>query len=128
MIPYFGKIANLQIILSNIDFKFRRYMILKNINLCQTFLIFSQSVFFFLSSCRLSWFIIYSIFVFLLSAVGVVLLFTLQMFQHTHFLPIFLLVVLYSFSVIMFAFMITPFFDKSRVSNSWRDFPSVYFS
>jgi len=93
-------------------------MILKNINLCQTFLIFSHSVSFFSSSCRLSWFIIYSIFVFLLSAVGVVLLFTLQMFQHTHFLPIFLLVVLYSFSVIMFAFMITPFFDKSRVSNS----------
>lgn len=66
---------------------------------------------------RLSWFIIYSIFVLALSAVGVLLLFTLQMFQHTHFLPIFLLVVLYSFSVIMFAFMITPFFDKSRVSN-----------
>ena len=65
---------------------------------------------------RLSWFIIYSVFVLLLSAVGVILLFTLQMFQHTHFLPIFLLVVLYSFSIIMFAFMITPFFDKSRVS------------
>ncbi|KAG7209072.1 hypothetical protein KM043_015226 [Ampulex compressa] len=64
----------------------------------------------------LSWFIIYSIFVLLLSAVGVVLLFTLQMFQHTHFLPIFLLMVLYSFSIIMFAFMITPFFDKSRTA------------
>ncbi|KYQ59358.1 ATP-binding cassette sub-family A member 5 [Trachymyrmex zeteki] len=70
----------------------------------------------------LSWFIIYSIFVFLLSAVGVVLLFTLQMFQHTHFLPIFLLVVLYSFSVIMFAFMVTPFFDKSRTAGVLGNF------
>lgn len=70
----------------------------------------------------LSWFIIYSVFVFLLSAVGVVLLFTLQMFQHTHFLPIFLLVVLYSFSVIMFAFMITPFFDKSRTAGVLGNF------
>lgn len=70
----------------------------------------------------LSWFIIYSIFVFLLSAVGVVLLFTLQMFQHTHFLPIFLLMALYSFSVIMFAFMITPFFDKSRTAGVLGNF------
>ncbi|KAI4488532.1 hypothetical protein M0802_011535 [Mischocyttarus mexicanus] len=70
----------------------------------------------------ISWFIIYSIFVLLLSAVGVVLLFTLQMFQHTDFLPIFLLVVLYSFSVIMFAFMITPFFDKSRTAGVLGNF------
>ncbi|XP_024942835.1 ATP-binding cassette sub-family A member 5 [Cephus cinctus] len=70
----------------------------------------------------LSWFIIYGIFVLLLSAVAVILLFTLQMFQHTHFLPIFLLVVLYSFSVIMFAFMITPFFDKSRTAGVLGNF------
>ncbi|XP_015126948.1 ATP-binding cassette sub-family A member 5 [Diachasma alloeum] len=70
----------------------------------------------------MSWFIIYSIFVLVLSAVAVVLLFTLQMFQHTHFLPIFLLVVLYSFSVIMFAFMITPFFDKSRTAGVLGNF------
>ncbi|XP_020292793.1 ATP-binding cassette sub-family A member 5-like [Pseudomyrmex gracilis] len=70
----------------------------------------------------LSWFIIYGIFVLLLSAVAVVLLFTLQMFQHTHFLPIFFLVVLYSFSVITFAFMITPFFDKSRTAGVLGNF------
>ncbi|XP_014224369.1 ATP-binding cassette sub-family A member 5-like isoform X2 [Trichogramma pretiosum] len=70
----------------------------------------------------LSWFIIYAIFVLILSAVAVVLLFTLQMFQHTHFLPIFLLVVLYSFSVIMFAFMITPFFDKSQTAGVLGNF------
>ncbi|XP_058795656.1 cholesterol transporter ABCA5-like isoform X2 [Phymastichus coffea] len=70
----------------------------------------------------LSWFILYAIFVLLLSAVAVVLLFTLQMFQHTDFLPIFLLVVLYSFSVIMFGFMITPFFDKSRTAGVLGNF------
>ncbi|CAK9823283.1 Cholesterol transporter ABCA5 [Anthophora retusa] len=70
----------------------------------------------------LSWFIIYGVFVLLLSAVGVILLFTLQMFQHTHFLPIFLLVVLYSLSIIMFAFMITPFFDKSRTAGVLGNF------
>ncbi|XP_046604475.1 cholesterol transporter ABCA5-like isoform X2 [Neodiprion virginianus] len=70
----------------------------------------------------MSWFIIYAVFVLLLSAVAVVLLFTLQMFQHTHFLPIFLLVVLYSFSVIMFGFMITPFFDKSRTAGVLGNF------
>ncbi|XP_017880849.1 ATP-binding cassette sub-family A member 5-like isoform X1 [Ceratina calcarata] len=70
----------------------------------------------------LSWFIIYGVFVLLLSAVGVILLFTLQMFQHTHFLPIFLLVVLYSFSIIMFAFMITPLFDKSRTAGVLGNF------
>ncbi|XP_043578785.1 cholesterol transporter ABCA5-like isoform X1 [Bombus pyrosoma] len=70
----------------------------------------------------LSWFIIYSVFVLLLSAVAVILLFTLQMFQHTHFLPIFLLVVLYSFSIIMFAFMITPFFDTSRTAGVLGNF------
>ncbi|XP_076233119.1 cholesterol transporter ABCA5 [Calliopsis andreniformis] len=70
----------------------------------------------------LSWFIIYGVFVLLLSAVAVILLFTLQMFQHTHFLPIFLLVVLYSFSIIMFAFMITPFFDKSRTAGVLGNF------
>lgn len=64
----------------------------------------------------LSWFIIYGIFVFFLSIVCCVLLFTLQVFQNTNFLLIFLLVLLYSLSIIMFGFMITPFFDKSRVS------------
>ncbi|CAD6242712.1 GSCOCT00009542001.2-RA-CDS [Cotesia congregata] len=70
----------------------------------------------------MSWFLIYAIFVLILSAVAVILIFTLQMFQHTHFLPIFLLVVLYSFSVIMFSFMITPFFDQSRTAGVLGNF------
>lgn len=64
----------------------------------------------------LSWFIIYGIFVLFLSIICCFLLFILQVFQNTNILLIFLLVLLYSLSIIMFGFMITPFFDKSRVS------------
>lgn len=65
---------------------------------------------------RLSWFIIYGIFVLFLTIICCVLLFTLKVFQNTNFILIFLLVLLYSLTIIMFGFMITPFFDKSRVS------------
>ncbi|XP_044260177.1 cholesterol transporter ABCA5-like [Tribolium madens] len=70
----------------------------------------------------LSWFIIYGIFVLFLSIVCCVLLFTLQVFQNTNFLLIFLLVLLYTLSIIMFGFMITPFFDKSRTAGILGNF------
>lgn len=66
----------------------------------------------------MAWFLIYAIFVTFLTAVSVVLLFSLGVFQHTHYLPVFLLILLYSLSVILIGFMITPFFDNSRVSAS----------
>lgn len=77
---------------------------------------------------RLSWFIIYGIFVLFLSIVCCVLLFTLQVFQNTNFLLIFLLVLFYSLSIIMFGFMITPFFDKSRVSLSVKVLFTFFYS
>ncbi|GFG35680.1 hypothetical protein Cfor_11467 [Coptotermes formosanus] len=64
----------------------------------------------------LSWFIIYGVFVLFLTIVSSVLLFTLQVFQHTNFLLIFLLILLYSLSIIMFGFMLTPFFDNARTA------------
>ncbi|KDR16296.1 ATP-binding cassette sub-family A member 5 [Zootermopsis nevadensis] len=64
----------------------------------------------------LSWFIIYGVFVLFLTIISSILLFTLRVFQHTNFLLIFLLILLYSLSIIMFGFMLTPFFDKARVS------------
>lgn len=76
------------------------------------FILFLNNLLFF----RLSWFIIYGIFVLFLSAVCVVLLYSLKVFTNTNFLLIFVLIVLYCFSIIMFGFMITPFFDKSGVS------------
>lgn len=63
----------------------------------------------------LSWFMIYGAFVLFLSIISCVLLFTLRVFQNTNFFVIFILVVLYSLSIIMFGFMLTPFFDKARV-------------
>jgi ATP-binding cassette subfamily A (ABC1) protein 5 len=64
----------------------------------------------------LSWFIIYGVFVLFLTVISSVLLFTLRVFQHTNFLLIFLLILLYCLSIIMFGFMLTPFFDNARVS------------
>lgn len=64
----------------------------------------------------MSWFIIYAIFVTFLALIAVVLLFSLNVFQHTHWFPVFLLIQLYSLSVILIGFMITPFFDSSRTA------------
>lgn len=64
----------------------------------------------------MSWFVIYGVFVAFLSLVSVVLLFTLGVLHHTNYFPVFLLILLYSLSVILIGFMITPFFDNSRVS------------
>lgn len=64
----------------------------------------------------LSWFIIYGFFVAFLSLLSVFLLFSLGVFQFTNYFPVFLLILLYSLSVILIGFMITPFFDNSRVS------------
>lgn len=63
-----------------------------------------------------AWFAIYGVFVTFLTLVSVVLLFTLGVFQYTNYFPVFLLILLYSLSVIVIGFMITPFFDNSRVS------------
>lgn len=40
----------------------------------------------------------------------------LQVFQHSSYILIFLLMLLFGFTIITFAFMLTPFFDKARVS------------
>lgn len=63
-----------------------------------------------------AWFLIYAAFVAFLAVVSVVLLFSLGVFRHTHALPVFVLILLYSWTVILIGFMITPFFDNSRVS------------
>ncbi|EAA07114.4 AGAP010416-PA, partial [Anopheles gambiae str. PEST] len=68
------------------------------------------------------WFIIYAVFVTFLSFVSVILVFSLGVFQHTNYLPVFILILLYSFSVILIGFMITPFFDNSRTAGILGNF------
>ena len=68
----------------------------------------------------LSWFIIYGFFVAFLSVVSVILLFSLGVFQFTNYFLVFLLILLYSLSVILIGFMLTPFFDSSRVSHYFK--------
>ncbi|XP_058458945.1 cholesterol transporter ABCA5-like [Malaya genurostris] len=68
------------------------------------------------------WFIIYAVFVTFLTFVSVILLFSLGVFQNTNYLPVFILILLYSFSVILIGFMITPFFDNSRTAGILGNF------
>ncbi|CAB3246103.1 unnamed protein product [Arctia plantaginis] len=63
-----------------------------------------------------SWFLIYAVFVTILSLVSTVLLFTLKVFQHSSYILIFLLMLLFGFSIITLAFMFTPFFDRARTA------------
>lgn len=65
-----------------------------------------------------SWFNIYAAYTILLSSASTSILFLLGVFNNTNWILIFLLVLLYSITVIFFSFMISPFFDKSRVSMS----------
>jgi len=63
-----------------------------------------------------SWFNIYTAYSIVLSSASTAILFLLGVFNNTNWLLIFSLVLLYSITVIFFSFMISPFFDKSRVS------------
>ncbi|XP_045466962.1 cholesterol transporter ABCA5-like [Harmonia axyridis] len=76
----------------------------------------------------LSWFIIYAVFVSIYAVVCCCLLYALRVFQNTNFLLLFLLVLLFSFSIIMFGFMITPFFDKSRTAGILGNFIVIIMS
>lgn len=68
------------------------------------------------------WFLVYSVIVTFLSFVNTVLLFVLGIFQHSSFLLIFALINLYGLSVVMIAFMITPFFNKARTAGVLGNF------
>ncbi|GBP64686.1 ATP-binding cassette sub-family A member 5 [Eumeta japonica] len=63
-----------------------------------------------------SWFLIYAVFITILSCVSTVLLFTLKVFQHSSYILVFLLMLLFGFTIITFAFMLTPFFDRARTA------------
>lgn len=63
-----------------------------------------------------SWFNIYAMYVTLLSLASTAILYLLGVFNNSNWILIFLLVYFYSITVIFFSFMISPFFDKSRVS------------
>ncbi|KAL1502488.1 hypothetical protein ABEB36_007623 [Hypothenemus hampei] len=70
----------------------------------------------------LSWFIIYAIFVLLLTIICCSLLFALNIFTNSSFIMVFTLIFLYCLSIIMFGFMLTPFFDKSRTAGILGNF------
>ncbi|KAI5725432.1 hypothetical protein M8J77_015294 [Diaphorina citri] len=61
----------------------------------------------------LSWFIVYAAIVTFHSSLAAFLLSWLKVFQHTNIVILYLLLISYSFSLIMFSFFLTPFFDKA---------------
>nr|QER78484.1 ATP-binding cassette transporter [Diaphorina citri] len=61
----------------------------------------------------LSWFIVYAAIVTFHSSLAAFLLSWLKVFQHTNIIILYLLLISYSFSLIMFSFFLTPFFDKA---------------
>ncbi len=64
---------------------------------------------------RLSWFLVYMVFVVFLTLVATGVLYGLKVFQKSNVGLIYLLFILYDLSVLMLAFLMTPFFDKARV-------------
>ncbi|XP_065201451.1 uncharacterized protein LOC135832246 isoform X2 [Planococcus citri] len=76
----------------------------------------------------LSWFIVYGVFVTVMSIVAVSSMFLLGVFQHSNFFLIFLLVLLYEFSIIFFSFMLTPFFNNARSAGIMGNFIINIFS
>lgn len=65
---------------------------------------------------RLSWFTVYAMYVLLLSVICIILLPLATVFQKANLFLLFLLFILYGSSSIMFGFMLTPFFNKAKVS------------
>ena len=67
-------------------------------------------------SSRLSWLVVYLIFIICLDALATIILYALGVFVKSNAGLIFLLFFLFDLSVLALAFVITPFFDKARVS------------
>ncbi|CAG9854771.1 unnamed protein product [Phyllotreta striolata] len=76
----------------------------------------------------LSWFIYYVCFVFIVSTVATLLLYSLNVFSDSNYLLIFIAIVLYGLSVIMFGFMVTPFFDKAMTAGVVSNFALIFVS
>ncbi|XP_046440757.1 ABC-type organic anion transporter ABCA8-like [Daphnia pulex] len=64
----------------------------------------------------LSWFLVYLVFVIVLTLVATGILYGMKVFQNSNVGLIYLLFILYDISVLMLAFLMTTFFDKARVA------------
>ncbi|GLH01026.1 Probable multidrug resistance-associated protein lethal(2)03659 [Gryllus bimaculatus] len=64
----------------------------------------------------LSWFIIYGLFVLVIAVVAIILIASLEVFKHSNLFLIFILIYLFSLTIVMMAFMIAPFFSKGRTA------------
>ncbi|XP_071532999.1 cholesterol transporter ABCA5-like [Panulirus ornatus] len=76
----------------------------------------------------LSWFAVYGAYVLALALVCIILLPLAQVFRHADLFLLFILLVLYGFSSIVFALMLTPFFNKSKVAGVVANLIQVFLS
>lgn len=76
----------------------------------------------------LSWFTIYGGYVILLSVICIIILPLARVFVHVNVFLLFLLFLLYGCSSIVFALMLTPFFNKAKVAGVVGNLTQVAFS
>ncbi|RZF33664.1 hypothetical protein LSTR_LSTR007042 [Laodelphax striatellus] len=78
-----------------------------------------------------AWFILYAGVVLIISVIATIMLYAVGLFEHSNSFLIFLLVMLYGLTIILFAFVITAFFDKSRTAGLSGTFaanlPSLFY-
>ncbi|XP_039297783.1 ATP-binding cassette sub-family A member 2 [Nilaparvata lugens] len=71
-----------------------------------------------------AWFIPYAAIVLLISIIATIMLYAVRLFQHSDCFLVFLLLDLYGVTIILFAFLLTAFFDKSRTAGFFGSFAS----
>ncbi|CAG5124847.1 unnamed protein product, partial [Candidula unifasciata] len=76
----------------------------------------------------LSWMIVYMTLIIVTSAVMVMIISVSGYFKHSSMFLIYICFLLYGSSIISFAFMITPFFNKSKVAGAVTGFSTVIIS
>ncbi|KAG7161468.1 ATP-binding cassette sub-family A member 5-like [Homarus americanus] len=76
----------------------------------------------------LSWFAVYGAYVLVLALICIVVLPLSGVFKHVNLLLLFILFILYGCSSIVFAFMMTPFFNRAKVAGLIGNLTQVAFS
>ncbi|XP_064460515.1 cholesterol transporter ABCA5-like isoform X2 [Ornithodoros turicata] len=70
------------------------------------------------SAYWMAWFLIEAVVVLTVSAIMTLMVLALRILPNTDILIVFILSLLYGFTIVMFSFMATPFFNKSKVAGS----------
>ena len=81
-----------------------------------------------LAYCRLSWGVTYAIIITVVTIIITFLAWMIKLFHNSNMVYVFLLLWLYGLSIIMFSFMLTPFFHKAETAGAVGSFMTMLFS